>query len=46
MTAPHQTRTSEFYFTGLVLASELDVGENDSVLSMAFNVAVNSHRLS
>jgi hypothetical protein len=33
---------SEFYFTGLVLASELDVGENDSVLSMAFNVAVNS----
>lgn len=33
---------SEFYFRGVVLASELDVGENDSVLSISFNVTVNS----
>ena len=33
---------SLFFFKGIVMASELDVGENDSVLSMTFNVAVNT----
>lgn len=33
---------SEWYFLGIVTSASLDVGTNDSVLSMTFNVAVNS----
>jgi hypothetical protein len=33
---------SEWYFRGLVTSSQLNVENNDSVLSMTFNVAVNS----
>lgn len=33
---------SEFYFRGLVTSAALNVGSNDSVLSMNFNVTVNS----
>ena len=33
---------SEWYFSGLVTSASLDVGTNDSVLAMTFNVAVNT----